>query len=262
MANYILSVATKDTTISSGLMLETYGDQEPTGHFETANFNANGNLAAICKSVTGAVNGIGVNDNIVLVVPNVAFKSLIKVFIEAAYKKAPSGEKAVTALTAAQQRAFGDDYKEALVHFGDAVIAKRGKVRVVNAMNLYRWQLIATPNATEITAGQKITFEKVTFGDKDYAIAEGWRVLGSEMLPACEHTVEKRGEEYFVTRMLKIDNEYVTTVEALRRFRDGKFTPEHDGQARLINQMMLNACVVANLPRVAVVSRNFGTATA
>lgn len=262
MANYILSIATKDTTISSGIMLETYGDQEPTGHFKTATFNANGNLTAICNAVTGAVNGISVNDSIVVIVPNVAFKSLIKVFIEAAYKKAPSGEKAVTALTAAQQRAFDDDYKAALVHFGDAVIAKRGKVRIVNAMNLYRWQLVATPNATELADGQKITFEKVTFGDKDYAIANGWRVMGSEMMPACEHTVEKRGEEYFVTRMLKVDSEYVTTVEALRRFRDGKFTPEHDGQTRLINQMVLNACVVANLPRVAVVSRNFGTATA
>lgn len=262
MANYTFATATKDTTLSTGIMLETYGDQEPTGKFSTTTFAEGQNLTVICNSVARVIESIGANDNIVVIVPNTAFKSMIKVFIEAAYKGAPNGAKAVTALTAAQQRAFDDDYKAALVHFGDAVIAKRGKIRIINAMNLYRWQLVPTPSAEDIVAEQKVTFEKVTFGDKDYAICKGWRVMGSEMLPACEHTVEKRGEEYFVTRMLKVDSEYVTTVEALRRFRDGKFTPEHDGQARLINQMMLNACVVANLPRVAVVSRNFGTATA
>ena len=259
MANKIFAVQTKDTVISTGLMTETYGDEVPTGKFATATFEANGNLTAIAKAATAAINDLSVNDNLLIIVPNVAFKSLIKVFIDAAYKGAPNGAKAVTALTPAQQKAFDQSYKDALVKFADAVIAHKGQVRLSNSLNLYRYQLVATPDAQMLTAGQKITFTNGT--GKEYATSNGYRVIGTQFMANCEHTVETRGEEYYVSHMINVGGKYVTTVEALKKFRNGEFTPEHDGTIRLINQLMLNAIVSSKLPKVATVSRDFGAAT-
>lgn len=260
---YIISVATKDNTIVVGKLTETYGNTEPVAAITSGNFTSD-NLTAIAGAVTDAVSELSANDTLTVIVPQSAQISLSRIFYAVNGQKAQNAEQALANITPAQRKAFSQDYIASLGKLATTLIAVNAKVQLMSSQELYRLRLIGGPNSTVPTAGQKIRFANEAEIDingrtRKVALAAdiNMYVAGRSIMPNCEHTVEVRtnsrgNQEFFVTRMLQVEpGVYATTLDALKAFRNGTYTPSQDNDIRLMNRMILNAVVTARLPKVA-----------
>lgn len=245
----ITVITTKDTTIVSAAMLETYGDMEPTASVSTATFPERGALNAVYEAATEQVAALGPNDSAEIWVPNFVFQTMTKLVYAATFQDAKRGEQCYANLTPAQQKAFVE-FKDLFCKFGSACIGR--KVRVNDITNLYRFQLNGTPNR-ELKSGDVVEVEYPPKDDnKKIAVVAGMKVQGATSLTRCPHTIEKRGENYFITRMIRVGDKCETTISALRKFRSGEFVPERDNDIRLMNVLALAAIANSYLPKVAM----------
>lgn len=257
------AIATKDNTIVIGSLTETYGNTEPVATITSGTFSKD-NLTAIAGAISDAVSELGTNDQLTVIVPQSAYVSLSRIFFAVNGQKAQTAEQALTNLTPAQRKAFTQDYVNALGTLATTLITIKATVRLMSSQEFYRLRLVSGPDSKEPVTGQKIRFTNetevtVNGNVRKVALAAdiNMYVAGRSIMPNCEHTVEVRknskgNQEFFVTRMLQVEpGTYATTLDALKAFRDGTYTPVQDNDIRLMNRMILNAVVTARLPKVA-----------
>jgi len=244
-------IVTRAETLAMAVLTETYGDKEPVAAINVASFEEGEALEAVYKTATDVVKNLAESETVEIFLPSSVYKTATKLVYAANQLEGAAWDN----LTASQKKAFSA-YKKLFNAFGSAVRAQKGRVFVRDITNLYRYQLAGTPDC-ELHDGD--TFESVEVEvegkngtTRTVQTIAGMQVCGTNMLPHCQQRIEKRGESWYITRMINVDGEYLSTVDALRAFRKGDYVPEYDDKIRLMNSLALAAIANNALPKLAM----------